>query len=151
MKPKPYVIVLVVLLLGLFAAGCSSGTAAPEEATPPDNPIVGIEWRWLSVSNRSTNETTTVPDPQNYTIVFNDDGTLSGRADCNNFNGTYAQDNGLIITLGATTAAACGPDSLDQQYLSILGTVVAGGPDGAGGLALETAGGEQRMLFANGG
>jgi hypothetical protein len=28
---------------------------------------------------------------------------------------------------------------------------VAGGPDGAGGLALENAGGEQRMLFQNGG
>jgi hypothetical protein len=29
--------------------------------------------------------------------------------------------------------------------------VAAGGPDGAGNLALETDGGEQRMLFKNGG
>ena len=29
--------------------------------------------------------------------------------------------------------------------------IVAGGPDGAGNLALETAGGEQRMVFKNGG
>jgi hypothetical protein len=28
---------------------------------------------------------------------------------------------------------------------------VAGGPDGAGGLALETAAGEKRMEFKNGG
>jgi hypothetical protein len=28
-----------------------------------------------------------------------------------------------------------------------LDSVAAGGPDSAGGLALETAGGEQRMLF----
>ena len=47
--------------------------------------------------------------------------------------------------------AACGDDSLDAQYLALLGAVAAGGPDGAGGLALETAGGEQRMLFVNGG
>ena len=47
--------------------------------------------------------------------------------------------------------AACGGDSLDQQYLVLLEDIVAGGPDGAGGLALETAGGEQRMAFVNGG
>ncbi len=47
--------------------------------------------------------------------------------------------------------AACGGASLDQQYFELLGDIVAGGPDGAGGLALETAGGEQRMLFSHGG
>jgi hypothetical protein len=46
--------------------------------------------------------------------------------------------------------AACDIGSLDQQYLTLLGDVVAGGPDGAGGLALETAGGAQRMGFRNG-
>ncbi len=50
------------------------------------------------------------------------------------------------------TMAACGEDSLDQQYLELLGSIAAGGPDGAGStMALETAGGEQRMLFVNGG
>jgi hypothetical protein len=45
----------------------------------------------------------------------------------------------------------CGDASLDQQYLQLLGSVAAGGPDGQGSLALETPGGEQRMLFKNGG
>ena len=89
--------------------------------------------------------------PQVYTITFRDDGTLNGQADCNTFTGTYSQEGGFFITLGATTMAACGEDSLDQQYLQLLGSIVAGGPDGAGGFALETAGGEQRMEFANGG
>ena len=44
--------------------------------------------------------------------------------------------------------AHCGENSLDQQYVQLLSSIVAGGP---GGLALETAGGEQRMLFKNGG
>jgi hypothetical protein len=47
--------------------------------------------------------------------------------------------------------AACPEGSLDQQYLQLLGSIAAGGPDGQGGLALETAGGEQRMEFKNGG
>ena len=92
-----------------------------------------------------------MPNPANYTISFYPDGTLSGKADCNTFNGTYSQQNGFSIKLGASTMASCGEASLDQQYLNLLGNVAAGGPDGAGGLALETAGGEQRMLFTNGG
>jgi heat shock protein HslJ len=92
-----------------------------------------------------------VPNPADYTITFYPDGTLSGKADCNTFTGTYSQQNGFTIKLGATTQAYCGDASMDQQYLSLLSNVVAGGPDGAGGLALENAGGEQRMLFVNGG
>jgi heat shock protein HslJ len=104
------------------------------------------------VTNQSTGEVASVPNPENYTITFHADGTLDGKADCNSFAGSYSQENGgIIITLGASTMAYCGDTSLDQQYLSLLGNVVAGGPDGAGGLALESAGGEQRMLFQNGG
>jgi hypothetical protein len=47
--------------------------------------------------------------------------------------------------------AYCGDASLVQQYLKLLSEVAADGPDGAGGLALETTGGAQRMLFKNGG
>ena len=89
--------------------------------------------------------------PEKYTITFREDGTLSGKADCNTFTGTYSQESGFSIKLGASTMAACPEGSLDQQYLQLLGAVAAGGPDGQGNLALETAGGEQRMLFKNGG
>ena len=139
-------IVLVV------AAACVPVPPHLSRATAtPSNTITDIVWQWTSVTNRTTGETTTVTDPQNYTITFRADGTLSGKADCNSFTGTYSQAGGFTITLGATTMAACAEGSLDQQYLELLGAVVAGGPDGAGGLALETAGGEQRMLFVNGG
>jgi heat shock protein HslJ len=125
-------------------------TSAPATATPA-NAITNIVWQWTSVTNQTTRVTATVPKPQDYTITFRDDGTLSGKADCNTFTGTYSQANGFSIKLGASTMAACGAGSLDQQYLQLLGAVAAGGPDGTGGLALETPGGEQRMLFANGG
>ena len=152
------------ILAALILTGCSSGaTQAPlptdtpkpiPSSVPPvntPNTIQNIIWQWVSVTNQTTNTTTTVPSPASYTINFYPDGTLSGRADCNTFDGTYSQQNGFSIKLGATTMAACGEASLDQQYVTLLGSVAAGGPDGAGGLALETAGGEQRMLFKNGG
>ena len=47
--------------------------------------------------------------------------------------------------------AACDLGSMDQQFLTLLNDVAAGGPDGAGGLMLQTAGGAQQMRFSNGG
>ena len=142
-----------LLLVGLSALLLATAACVPlTTPTPaPSNSITGIVWQWTSVTNQTTKETTTVPNPESYTITFHVDDTLTGKADCNSFSGAYSQQNGFTITLGATTMAFCGEASLDQQYLQLLGSVAAGGPDGAGNLALETAGGEQRMLFVNGG
>ena len=139
-------------LIGLGLISVALLAACAPAATPtPTNSITGIVWQWTSVTEKSTSKTTTVPNPENYTIIFNTDGTITGKADCNSFTGIWSQQNGFTIKLGASTLAACGEASLDQQYLHLLSNVVAGGPDGAGGLALETAGGEQRMMFKNGG
>jgi heat shock protein HslJ len=138
------------IVLTVAVACVAPPTPVPAAATP-SNAITNIVWQWTSVTTKPTGETTTVADPQNYTITFRDDGTLSGKADCNNFTGTYSQEGGFTITLGASTMAACAEGSLDQQYLELLSAVVAGGPDGQGNLALENAGGEKRMLFKNGG
>lgn len=140
------ILLLFSLSFVIVLAACSSA----EEPTS-SNTITGIVWQWESVTEKPTSTTTTVPDPQNYTIIFNEDGTFTGKADCNSIGGSYSQENGFTIKLGPSTMAFCGEDSLDQQYLDLLGQVVAGGPDGAGGLALENAGGEKRMSFSNGG
>jgi heat shock protein HslJ len=122
---------------------------APTPAPASANYITGIAWQWTTVTDQG--KTTTVPNPANYTIIFNTDGTLNGKADCNTFNGVYSQQNGFTIKLGASTLAFCGEALLDVKYTQLLSNVAAGGPDGAGGLALETAGGAQRMVFKNGG
>lgn len=116
----------------------------------PPNSITNIVWQWLSVTNQTTRTTTTAPNSQNYNIVFRTDGTLSGKADCNTFTGAYAQANGFSINIETATMAAGGDASLDQTQVQLLNAIAAGGPDGAGNLALETTGGEQRMLFKNG-
>ena len=151
LSPSTLLLVVLSLMLVVAAACYPPATPVPSSAPAPSNDITDIVWQWTSVSNKTTGEKTTVANPQAYTITFRDDGTLNGQADCNSFTGTYSQEGGFTITLGAMTMAACGENSMDQQYLQLLGSVVAGGPDGAGGLALETAGGEQRMAFVNGG
>ena len=126
---------------------------AVQPTVPPaqPNPIQGINWLWDSVTDNSTGQTTGVPVPDQYTIAFNTNGTVNGLADCNSFTGTYSQAGGLTIKITSMTRAACPDGSLDQQYIELLNNVAAGGPDGSGNLALETAGGAQRMLFQNGG
>jgi heat shock protein HslJ len=149
MKRAIYYVLIagVVALLGFWGWKIIGNNDQPVDGGAATDPIQNVNWKWVSVTNQTTGEVTEVSDPNLYTIIFNADGTLSGKADCNSFSGTYSQANGFIITLGPTTMAYCGEASLDQQYIQLLSSIVAGGPDGAGGLALETAGGEQRMTF----
>lgn len=123
----------------------------PTVPSVPASPIQGIVWQWTSVTDQSGSQTTTVPSPQQYTLVFTPQGYVNGNTDCNSFTGTYSLENGLTINVTTMTMAACPEGSLEQQYLQLLDEVVAGGPDGTGSLALETAGGAQRMLFQDGG
>jgi heat shock protein HslJ len=131
----------------------NGGPAVPPAAPtqPAASSIQNIVWQWTNLTETASNSTMNVPNFQSYTIVFRTDGTLTGQADCNSFSGTYSQQNGFTITLGPTTLAACGEGSLSQQYLNLLSSVAAGGPNGAGGLVLETAGGAQRLTFIDGG
>ncbi len=138
-KRSIFLLVLSVVLFTLVA--CSSD----------DDSITDIVWQWETLIDTPSGETTTIPDPENYTLVFRDDGTFSGKADCNEISGTYTQEEGFFITLGPSTMAFCGEDSLDQLYLDLLNGVVAGGPAGDSRFALEWAAGEKRLEFSNGG
>ena len=141
-------IVIGLAILGLLVYGGSSRQAYWTARGADENSWIDVTWKWTRITDRSKGTTSTISDPDNYTILFKADGTFEGKADCNNINGTYTQENGgFFIQVGSSTRAFCGEESLDQQYLDLLGSVVAGGPAGTGLFALETAGGEQRMEF----
>jgi len=116
-------------------------------------PLTDTVWQWIDVTDRTTGETLEIPNPENYILILREDGTFSGMADCNVIGGTYVipEQGEIDFQLGVTTLAFCGEGSLDQQYLALLDGVVAGSPNGEGGLGLETAGGAQRMNFQDGG
>ena len=153
---------IIVMVLAL--AGCgATPTPTPKPVPPTVTPVppaaatsvattvTDVVWQWVSLVDRTTQKTTTIPDPTKYTITFRTNGTVSGKADYNNFTGTYTTTQGYSIKINTSTMAFCGEGSLDQQFLQLLGQVAAGGPDGTGGFALETAGGAQRLNFKNGG
>ena len=127
----------IVFTIGLCAVLLTLVACGSTETPVSSNSITGVEWQWQSVTNQTTSETTDVSDPENYTITFNEDGTFEGTADCNSISGTWSQENGFTITVGPSTLAFCGEASLDQVYVGLLDNIAAGGPDGAGGLALR--------------
>ena len=127
----------------------SGSTGSGSTASGSD--ITGIVWKWQTYEDVAAGASTRVDDPNKYTIVFNTDGTTTGRADCNTFSGTYSQAGGFTISVTPDVMAACDQGSMDQQFLNLLDEVAAEAPDGAGGLILQTAGGAQKMMFSDGG
>ncbi|MFO7678972.1 MAG: META domain-containing protein [Chloroflexota bacterium] len=168
MKRVFYLLILTMLAVTIAACGeqatptpaptavpTEQPTIAPPTAEPtavpaPEFILTDVVWQWVELVSQPAG-TTTVPNPENYTLIFREDGTFNGQADCNVILGTYATENGFSLMLGPSTMAFCGEESLDQQFLALLSSVAAGGPDGSGGFALETAGGAERLNFQNGG
>ena len=101
----------------------------PLSQTPPTTPategLTGAVWRWFATELNNDTEVRP-PDPESYTIEFLEGGQVAIQADCNQATGTYTADNGsMTITVGTSTLAFCGEDSLDQTFLRSLGEVAA--------------------------
>lgn len=111
------VIVLAALTVVLVAAACQTGGSSPSASA---DALVGT-WQWTASTETVPASQAVVPDPENYTITFNADGTFSGKADCNQIAGTYTADGSkLALVLGPSTLAFCGEASQDATYLAYL-------------------------------
>jgi len=146
MKHKHMLLIVLVTTIALVLAACQTGGKAKNPNPNMPEGVTNITWQWVELIEQAPASQSVVPAPENYTITFKDDGTVAIKADCNQVSGKYTWGQDLKIELGPSTRAACGPQSLDQQYLELLSQVVTGGLDG-GKLYLETAGGEKRMGF----
>jgi heat shock protein HslJ len=91
--------------------------------------LTGKDWQLTGVTEKVPAFQGVVPEDQqaNYTITFNDDGTFSAKADCNNLAGTYvtgdpATSSGpLEIIPGPMTLAICPDGSLGDLFVIGLG------------------------------
>lgn len=126
-----------------------------EQSAPPAAPttgasaktLAGTAWKWTT-SKFSDDKVTTPPDPNQYLLQFNADGTLSIQADCNHIGGTYTvTGNQLTLNLGPSTLVACAPDSLGTEYTRQLGLVSSYLFDGEN-LVLEFKLDSGSMIFA---
>ncbi|MGD8804742.1 MAG: META domain-containing protein [Chloroflexota bacterium] len=95
----------------------------PEEAM---SNIVGVTWLWQAFQDQAQENDIVVLDPEKYSLTLQDDGTAAIQADCNRVNWSYTLEAGNLTfnTTGPSTLAFCGEDSLDQQFLTLLGNAV---------------------------
>ena len=130
-------VVIVVIAVGVILFGTSNetaptdpnGTPTPTSSegseVPIDNEIVGVTWKWSQFQDQAGPEgDINVPNPENYTILMNSDGTFSSKVDCNQAQGSYNLDgSSLVFQFGAMTRALCPEDSLDQDFLQKMDAV----------------------------
>lgn len=132
-------------------AGSAESTTEELEPISADG-ITGIKWQWASFQDSDNPETLImVPDPENYTLAFFPDGIYHIKADCNSGSGTYTlEGNNLTLGPATITLMACGPESMDGEYLSLLPTVEAAAVEN-GQLVLYPGNEGDKMFFTNGG
>ena len=158
---KKMFFLLATILFIITLAACSTAETPTEEPTAiptateeavqaiPVDDILDISWQWKDLIESEPASQSVVPNPENYTIIFRADGSIEITADCNQVQGTYTQQGSvLIISLGPATMAACGEDSLDQQFLSFIDLVNTFGMLGGD---LKLAGETFSMGFTDGG
>jgi heat shock protein HslJ len=115
-KVRFSLVVAICLLIGAGPMATAIWAQSPGE-------ITGIQWQWAQLTETEPASQSVVPDPENYVLVLNVDGTASLKADCNMVTWTYTLEGSSLTfnTLGPSTLAFCGEESSDQQYLAFLG------------------------------
>ena len=109
---------LLLAVGGMFLPGC--GVSNTDKLTGPI---------WYLVSGTEKNPSwqwTVPPEAQDrYTIRFENEGTFSSQADCNQLAGAWEVNGSdrVTITPGPMTMAFCGELSLDVLYAGLLGQV----------------------------
>lgn len=159
-KSKTRFALVLLLAFSLLVTACAA--PAPPEPTPVPEPLptaevvlqsisqaelLGETWQWVGLRETMPAGQAVIPDPENYTLTFNEDGTVSIQADCNAAMGSYELSGDLLtITLGPTTLAECGPESSYSQFLALLGQA-AGVGQGYGNLVITLAEDAGEMFF----
>jgi heat shock protein HslJ len=101
-----------------------SGTPLDIMEHTVDPNLVNKTWAWEARDpNGNASDPIIVPNPENYTLIFNEDGTFGAKVDCNQANGRYASsgDGGIFMELGPMTMAACPEGSLSDSMIQMFG------------------------------
>jgi heat shock protein HslJ len=121
---------VILLSINLLLAGCASAATPEPTSSSGPLPVPAIDgltntgWHWVQTTETQPASQSVVPDPENYSITFADDGSVAIVADCNRVQGIYeASGSILTITTGASTMAFCGGDSSDTFFLERLSQV----------------------------
>jgi heat shock protein HslJ len=140
---RSFGVLMLAAVLAALLAGCGGSSA--KSPSP-----VGTLWEWNGLQETHPAHLSAVPDPQNYLLTLNADGTFSAKADCNQLHGSYTlSGDNLTLTPGPMTMAMCPPGSLSTQYVHLLGEVTTQAIEN-GQLTLGLANDSGSMFFHTG-
>jgi heat shock protein HslJ len=118
--------ILLMALLGMVIVGCGATSGLPDEKGHSTNPrsVLNKTWQW--VSTITPVEKIAVPNPERYTIMLTEEGTLQARFDCNRGGGEFKISPGKL-SFGPlmSTRMACPEDSLDGPFMRDLQRVTS--------------------------
>ena len=115
------------------------------------DPLAGVVWEWAALVKTEPASQAVVPNPTNYTAIFDGEGNVLIQADCNMARAVYTLENEVLtIEVGPLTRAACTPGSMSNSFLDSLGQVGSYLIEGDS-LVLRLGESGDSMLFRNGG
>lgn len=134
---------LVVLASGLVlvAAACGGDDQSSE--------VKGVPWRWSGLrEGEGFLGIVPIPDPQNYLLRLDDDGSFIAKADCRSVSGTYSLSGSeLTLAVEPTTKLACGAGSRADEFVDLLAKVATYDVHDEGALALGLENDTRYMYF----
>ncbi|WP_455901970.1 META domain-containing protein [Rhodococcus gordoniae] len=95
-----------------------------EKVVDPDRPIAGTEWVVTSLRTADAVTTSTALENAAPTLVFSEDGTVTGNTGCNEFGGTAEVGDDVVLfePLTMTRAACADPEvtTIETHILEVL-------------------------------
>lgn len=109
MKKQSLYFLAILVLAGILLSACSGGTSASLTGT------------WKLVSYGSPDNPTPAAAAVDTSVIFGEDGTISGNVGCNSFGGDYKVD-GDKITFGpiSSTLMLCADTAIADQETAVL-------------------------------
>jgi uncharacterized protein YraI/heat shock protein HslJ len=100
------------------------GSLAYAVPTQAGTSLTGVQWGWTELTETQPASQSIIPNPENYTLVFQPDGGLQILADCNSGFGSYTlEGDNMSIEIIVSTSAECGAESLSSLFFDLLGRV----------------------------
>jgi heat shock protein HslJ len=136
-------------VMGFDSGGPAEEPVIDEQPEEAATDIVGVTWLWAAFKDQAGENDIDVPSPESYSLTLMPDGTASIQTDCNMVSWTYTLESSSLTfnTLGPSTLAFCGEESLDQQYLALLGNTATYVTD-EGNLVLNLMADAGNMIFS---
>lgn len=104
---------LLCTIIVITMTSCKSGE---KSATSNDKPLQGTTWQLTHLYCEEIGETPEIP-----TLLFKDDGNLSGKMGCNSFFGSYTvHKDKITLTYNGSTKKLCDNMELEKKYAQAI-------------------------------